>query len=107
MVDMRMGKEDQDARNGRYVARIEGIEGETEITFTKRGANLISADHTGAPDSMKGTGSAAALVTFMIEDARQNGMKIIPLCPYVRAQYRRHPEWADVMTVPPGEDPAV
>ncbi|KAB2661380.1 N-acetyltransferase [Brucella tritici] len=107
MTNMRMDKEDKDARNGRYVARIEGIKGETEITFTKRGPRLISADHTGAPDSMKGTDSAAALVSFMIEDARKNGIKIIPLCPYVRAQYRRHPEWADVMTVPPGEDPAV
>ncbi len=107
MADMIMGKEDTGVRNGRYVARIDGIEGETEITFTKRGPNQISADHTGAPDSMKGTGSAAALVTFMIEDARREGIKIIPLCPYVRAQYRRHPEWADVMTVQPGEDPAV
>ena len=107
MVDMRMDKEDKDAVNGRYVAHVDGIDGETEITFTRRGHNLISADHTGAADSMKGTGSAAALVTFMIEDARQNGINIMPLCPYVRAQYRRHPEWADVMTVSPGEDPAV
>ncbi len=75
MTNMRMDKEDKDARNGRYVARIEGIKGETEITFTKRGPRLISADHTGAPDSMKGTDSAAALVSFMIEDARKNGIK--------------------------------
>lgn len=29
----------------------------------------------------------------------------MPLCPYVKAQYRKHPEWADVMTVAPGETP--
>ena len=43
----------------------------------------------------------------MIADARSHGFRIIPLCPYVRAQYRRHPEWADVMTVAPGEEPNV
>lgn len=82
---------------GRYVARIDGIDGEAELTFTTRGPALISADHTNAPESMRGTGAAAALVQHMIADARANAFKVIPICPYVRAQYRRHPEWADVM----------
>ncbi|MBN9430096.1 MAG: N-acetyltransferase [Burkholderiales bacterium] len=93
------------ARHGRYVARITGIDDEAELTFTKRSPGLISADHTGAPESMRGTGAAAALVSFMVEDARQNGFKVIPLCPYVRAQYAKHPEWADVFTTRPGEAP--
>jgi predicted GNAT family acetyltransferase len=25
-----------------------------------------------------------------------NGFKIIPICPYVQAQYKRHPEWTDI-----------
>lgn len=100
MPDIKIEKEEADGK-GRYVARIAGIEGEAEITFTRRSPALISADHTGAPDSMKGTGAAMALVEFMIADARANGFKIIPICPYVKAQYRKHPEWADVMTVGP------
>ncbi|MDE2363988.1 MAG: N-acetyltransferase [Hyphomicrobiales bacterium] len=88
---------------GRYVATVEGLADEAELTFTQRGPNLISADHTGAPDSLKGTGAARALVDFMIADARRTGFKIIPICPYVRAQYAKNPEWRDVMTVAPGE----
>jgi predicted GNAT family acetyltransferase len=87
---------------GRYVGRIDGLDGEAEITFTVRGPALISADHTGAPESMRGTGAAAALVAHMIADARANGFKIIPICPYVQAQYKRHPEWADVMAAAAG-----
>lgn len=87
--------------HGRYVARIDGADGEAEITFTIRGPALISADHTGAPDSMRGTGAAMALVEHMIADARANAFKIIPICPYVRAQYKKHPEWQDVMTEAP------
>lgn len=81
----------------RYVGRLAGIDGEAEITCTIKGPHLISADHTIAPDSMKGTGAAFALVEYMIADARREGFKIVPVCPYVQAQYRKHPEWADVM----------
>lgn len=105
MADIRIDKQERGARHGRYVARIEGVEGEAEIGFTRRAPDLISADHTTAPETMRGTGAAAALVAFMIEDARSNGFRILPLCPYVRAQYKRNPDWADVMTLAPGEEP--
>jgi predicted GNAT family acetyltransferase len=105
MAEIELSKEDLGGRRRRYVARIGGIEGEAEIVFTKRGPDLISADHTGAPESMRGTGAAAALVSFMVEDARENKFRIVPVCPYVRAQYRKHPDWQDVMTLKPGEAP--
>jgi uncharacterized protein len=54
---------------------------------------------------MRGTGAAAALVAQMVDDARHNGFRIIPLCPYVRAQYTKHPDWVDVFNTKPGEDP--
>lgn len=104
MSEITIVKED-DGRRGRYVAKVEGRDGEGELTFTHRGPNLISADHTGAPESLKGTGAAAALVDYLIADARKSGFKIIPLCPFVRARYEKHPEWRDVMTVGPGEAP--
>jgi predicted GNAT family acetyltransferase len=86
---------------GRYVATVEGAEGEAELVFSIRSPTLISADHTGAPQSLRGTGAAAALVEYMIDDARTHGFKIVPLCPYVLAQYRRHPEWSDVIAPGP------
>lgn len=92
-------------RHGRYVGKVAGIDDEAEITFTHRGPKLISADHTGAPESMRGTGVAAAMVDFLVADARERGFKIIPICPYVRARYEKHPEWQDVFTTAPGEKP--
>ena len=90
---------------GQYLARVDGIDGQARITFTILGADLISADHTIAPESLRGTGAAAALVAFMVADARENRFRIVPVCPYVQAQYKRHPEWQDVMSVAPGVDP--
>lgn len=104
MIEIAIRKEST-PRGGRYVATVAGMADEAELTFTQRGPALVSADHTGAPDSLKGTGAAKALVEFMIADARKSGFKIIPLCPYVRAQYVKNPDWRDVMTVAPGEAP--
>jgi hypothetical protein len=89
---------------GSYVARVQGVEGSARLDFTLRSPTLVSADHTEAPESMRGTGVAMALVERLVADARADGFKIIPLCPYVRLQYKRHPEWRDVMaddTAPP------
>jgi len=82
---------------GRYLATVEDRDGEAELTFSNRGPDLVSADHTGAPDALRGTGAALALVEHMVEDARRSGFKIVPLCPYVEAQFKKHPEWRDVM----------
>ncbi|WP_066526572.1 GNAT family N-acetyltransferase [Erythrobacter sp. CCH5-A1] len=96
---------DDRGRKGRYFATVEGREGEAYIAFTHHEEGVISADHTIAPDSLKGTGAAFSLVEYLVADARARGFRIIPVCPYVRAQYRKHPEWADAFTVPPEWEP--
>ena len=82
---------------GRYVIRQNGEE--AEVTFSVTSPTLIIADHTGVPDSFRGTGAGLALVTKMVEDARAEGVKIMPLCPFVNATRKKHPEWADVFAV--------
>jgi predicted GNAT family acetyltransferase len=94
--DIRIEKQERPG-GGRYVARIDGVDGEATLAYTVRGAGRISADHTEAPESMRGTGVALALVEHMVSDARASGFKIVPLCPYVQAQSRKHPEWRDVI----------
>ena len=81
---------------GRYVGRIEGVDGEGELTFSRASPALVIADHTFAPDSMRGMGVAKALVDRLITDARAEGFKIFALCPYVKSQFDRHTEWSDV-----------
>lgn len=82
------------ATKGRYVLR-RGKE-EAELTFSIASPTLIIADHTDVPDSFRGTGAGQALVERLVADARAEGVKIVPLCPFVNATRRRHPEWADV-----------
>ncbi|EAQ14646.1 GNAT family N-acetyltransferase [Maritimibacter alkaliphilus] len=86
---------EQGETKGRFVAVVDGHE--AELTYSRTSATLIIADHTGVPDALKGQGVGQALVEALIADARENGYRIIPLCPFVKAQYARHPEWSDVM----------
>lgn len=89
MADPQITRDDTDTK-GRYVARVDEVEGEGELTFSKASATLIIVDHTGVPDSMRGMGIAAALAQRAIEDARANGQKIMPLCPFMRSYMDRH-----------------
>lgn len=85
-------REDGPAR-GRYVIHLsDGLE--AELTYGRREGNTIVADHTFVPPVMRGHGLAEKLVDRLIGDARAEGNKILPLCSYVAAQFRRHPEWA-------------
>ena len=79
---------------GRYAAVIDGHE--AELTYSILSPQTIIADHTGVPDELRGTGVGLALVERLVEDARADGVKIVPLCPFVKSQLARHPEWADV-----------
>ena len=78
---------------GRYLIRQGGEV--AELTYSITSPTLIIADHTGVPDSFRGTGAGLALVTRMVADARAEGFKIMPLCPFVNAMRKKHPEWAD------------
>jgi predicted GNAT family acetyltransferase len=82
---------------GRFVARIDGLEGEGELTISKVSDALVIADHTLVPGTLRGTGTASALVEALITDARTKGYRIVPLCPFVRAQSQKYLEWSDVI----------
>lgn len=82
---------------GRYVIRL-GMD-EAKLTYSATTATLVIADHTAVPDAFRGTGAGLALVQAMVDDARARGFKVMPLCPFVNAQRKKHPEWADVFAV--------
>jgi predicted GNAT family acetyltransferase len=83
------------ATQGEYQAHVPGSEAIGRLTWKARGDARV-ADHTLVPTEIGGRGVAAALVQALIDDAREEGFKIVPQCSYVEAQFRRHPEWADL-----------
>ena len=87
---------EQRKSGGRYTLVVETHE--AEMTYSRASAQLIIIDHTDVPEALRGRGIGQVLVTRAVEDARRDGFKIIPLCPFASAQFRRHAEWRDVLS---------
>ncbi len=71
---------------------------EAELTYSVLSPSRVIADHTGVPDNFRGTGAGRALVERLVADARAEGVTVVPLCPFVNAMRRKHPDWADVFS---------
>ncbi|MFY7730818.1 MAG: GNAT family N-acetyltransferase [Flavobacterium sp.] len=54
--------------------------------------NILTVYHTEVAEAAAGKGYAKELLNEMTTYARVNGFKVRPLCPYVHAQFKRHPE---------------
>ena len=60
-------------------------------------AGVVSVYHTGVVEEAQGQGLGTRLVKEMAAYARQNSLKVIPYCPFVKKLFKRHPEqYADV-----------
>jgi predicted GNAT family acetyltransferase len=93
--DMRIVSEDKGS-GGRYLGYVDGVSEPAEMTFSRASPTLIIIDHTQVPDALRGKGVGQALAEHAVEAARSGGWKLIPLCPFMKAQMDRHPEWNDV-----------
>ena len=59
--------------------------------------------HTEVDPAFAGQGLGERLVAGALADLRARGLKLVPICPFVRAYLRRHPDQADLVA----GDPAV
>jgi predicted GNAT family acetyltransferase len=84
------------ASGGRWHVEVDGHE--AEMTYSRASATLIIIDHTSVPDALRGRGVGQALVARAVADARREGFRIIPLCPFAKSQFERHAEWRDVLS---------
>lgn len=96
MPDIKIARTDAPT-GGRFVATVESVAGEGEMTFSRAGQSILIIDHTEVPPQFAGMGVGKALVARAVEDARRDNVKIIPFCPFAAATFRKHPEWRDVL----------
>jgi predicted GNAT family acetyltransferase len=81
---------------GRYF--IEHDSGVSELSYSVTSPALVIADHTAVADGHNGQGIGLVLLEQLLAAAQTEGFKVLPLCPFVNAQRRRHPEWDNLFS---------
>lgn len=66
------------------------------LDYTLNG-DVAAFTHTGVPSPVGGRGIAADLVQVGLDTARARGWQVDPVCSYVDAYIRRHPEYQDLV----------
>jgi len=87
MADALQIRHDASARAFEVV--VDGLRNDLTYRLTE---GVMHIQHTGVAPGLQGRGIAAALVRAAFDWAQAGGLKVNPVCSYVRAYMKRHPE---------------
>lgn len=68
-----------------------------EMTYSRTNATLVIVDHTEVDPSLGGQGVGRSLLGALVGWARASGTKVVPLCPFVKAQFDKDASIRDVL----------
>jgi uncharacterized protein len=80
---------EHDETLGRFSAQVHG---HLCVCDYRLRDGVMFMTHTEVAPELEGQGVAAELVRAALAHARERGLKVRPLCSYVQAYMRRHPE---------------
>ncbi|HLU86304.1 MAG TPA: GNAT family N-acetyltransferase [Taishania sp.] len=80
---------------GAFVAYING-ERAGEMTYSVAGTDKIIVDHTEVESAFNGQGVGKTILMEIVDYARKNSIKIIPLCPFAKSVFDKNPAIHDV-----------
>ena len=79
----------------RYEMRVGGeLAGRLEY---RGGGEVRALTHTEIEPAFEGQGLGSRLVRFALDDARADGLKIVPICPFVTRFLHEHHEYLDLV----------
>jgi len=87
-----------DPKKHRFFQEVTG--GTAELVYRRVDDRTLDLLHTTVPHESGGQGIAGKLATAAFTWARQNGVRLIPSCPFVQKWLDRHPEERDLVSVP-------
>ena len=74
------------------------VNGFTAFIKYKIIGNNLFLIHTEVPEELKGKGVGNAIVEKALGYARGKGYSIVPICPFVQAYLKKHPEWREIVS---------
>jgi predicted GNAT family acetyltransferase len=67
------------------------VDGETAFLEYQRSDGALALIHTEVPERLRGRGLGERLIVAALDAGRAQGLRIVAVCPFVRAYLRRHP----------------
>jgi hypothetical protein len=92
-----------DEQDQRFVLELDG--GVAELVYRVNGNRLVLI-HTEVPDELRGRGIAGRLVRAALARAADEGLTVVPLCPYATEWLIDHPEESATVTIDWGKTPS-
>lgn len=87
-----------EVRNNEAERRFElEVDGELAIAEYRLRPGEISFTHTEVPDALEGRGVGSRLVKVALDEARSKGLKVVPVCPFVKHYIDKHSEYRDLL----------
>ena len=83
-------KIEHDERDRRFFVHLD--DGDAELAYTRVDPNLMDIQHTYVPENARGEGLAESLAEAAFDFARDNGLCVVPTCPFVRKWVASHTE---------------
>jgi predicted GNAT family acetyltransferase len=71
--------------------------GHTALAAYRRDQGTISFTHTEVPEELEGQGIGSRLIKGALDQVREEGLKVEPLCSFVRHYIETHPEEQDLL----------
>ncbi|MCK6073520.1 GNAT family N-acetyltransferase [Paenibacillus silvae] len=87
---------EHEAANKRFLIQDNG-DIAAVMTYVISSPELYIIDHTLVENAYRGQGLGDELIKAMVEYARENGIKILPLCPFAKDSFERISEYTDVL----------
>ncbi|UJH91086.1 N-acetyltransferase [Antarcticibacterium sp. 1MA-6-2] len=85
---------ESDRRGMFYMEDEKGII--SELTYARKENGIMVIDHTETRPELEGQGLASRLVKRSVEFAREQNLKVDPLCPFAEVQFDQNQDYKDV-----------
>ena len=79
--------------SSRFAINVDGAVAYLDLQLFK---DKVVFTHTEVPVGLEGRGLGASLARAGLDWARSEGLRVIPVCPFVAAYIGRHPEYLDL-----------
>ncbi len=73
------------------------VDGHTALAAYRLKPGVITFTHTEVPAELGGRGIGSQLAKGALDQVRARGLKVVPLCPFIKAYIEKHQEYQDLL----------